>query len=374
MLASRAALAVAYVTAAAVPAQAPTTWQLRGGDAMARIVGPDSVQLRGPRARHQGLRAGDYTVHFGADAAGKPGSLSFAVPAGAGVWLATGPASAATLRNIEPVGSHWRDSGGAGSERMRTTGSLDESDYRITATVDAGTTTTPHGLVARWRSANEYYAFVVDRAVGELRLERKLGQAPLVLARAAWPDAPGGHCELALQVQGFRLQAFVDDRLVLQALDGGIAGGGYGTTWRGTTPSWNAITVGPPAASRASVALVRTGGAASLHAATAAVPGHFHVLELALDRPHPLLPYEPSGLEPWLLQRAAAPQVMLADWRGSLGLRGVDVVPRDGTIHCPVEWPALPALQGQVALVRLLLVTADGDTLAGATPAVPLNF
>jgi hypothetical protein len=80
-----------------------------------------------------------------------------------------------------------------------------------------------------------------------------------------------------------------------------------------------------------------------------------------------------NGQEPWLLQRPAAPQVWLGDWRNSLGQNGIGVVPRDGTFTSEVCWPERRLL-GQNVLVRALFVSPDGQAVVGTTPAVPLAF
>ena len=63
----------------------------------------------------------------------------------------------------------------------------------------------------------------------------------------------------------------------------------------------------------ASAAVVQRAGSATFHAAVTVPPGNQHVLRLELDRPHPVVPRSPAGLEPWLLQRPAAPEILLAD-------------------------------------------------------------
>jgi hypothetical protein len=357
--------------AAALAAQ--SDWQLRGGHAEVRVVGPSNVVMTGPRDQRSGLEAGDYEVVFGADAAGMPGRLAFPVPAMATVQLATSAAAAAPSQVIDLRDPQWVET--TGPDTLRTIGGRDSGDYRVAATVAIEAANPVVGLVARWQSADEFYAFLVDNARGEVRLERRLGPKPLVLARATVPTMPAGPRTLALQVHGFRLQAFVDDRAVLQVFDGGITRGAHGLCWQGPAPAWRTFAVSPPAAPRASAALViAEPGRATLHASTPVSPGHWYVLELGLDRPHPLVPLELTGLEPGLLQRPAAPHVISADWCSALGRGGIGEVPSQGVVRCAFEWPALPALRLQAAFARLLLVTADGEAIGGATPPVPLVF
>lgn len=362
----------ALVFACAAPVLAQSHWQFTGGDGTARIAGPTPNVLRGPRASADGLAAGDYAVHFGVDAAGQPASLAFAVPDGASVHLAVERAGPPAARTIAIDGDDWTET--TGPDTLRTTGPLTDGDYRVEVTCDPGATEVV-GLVARWSGANGFYAFVFDRARGEYRLERHLGPDALVLARAATATALTGPRRLALQVQGFRMQAACDDEIVLQLFDGALSAGAFGVCWRGARPAWSAFTVAPPVAPRASAALVRTEDrTATLRAATNVTPGHWYVLELQIDRPHALLPVDAAGLEPWLASRPAAPRVLLADPRGALGAGTFGEVPPSGTVQVGIEWPELPALRGQVALARLLLVTADGALLSGATPFVPLRL
>lgn len=95
-------------------------------------------------------------------------------------------------------------------------GTQEWRDYRVSAVV------TPHlcqaaGIAARVQGLRRYYALLLG-AEGVVRLvkmrddERELEAAPFV-----W--RPGRACHLALQVEGNRLVAWADDRLVLQAED-----------------------------------------------------------------------------------------------------------------------------------------------------------
>lgn len=366
------ALAAALLSA---PAAAQTTWTLHGGAAGARLVGPAIADLRGPHAHVAGLPAGDYAVHFGTDARGKPRSLSLAVGDGERIALAVAAAGPEPGDEQDWSAPGWMDVDGALPGRVRAL--PDADDYRVEARVAPRAGVERCALVARWRGPQQHYALVLDLAAGELRLERWLGPGPIVLGRAPAPlPAPaageGDGWRLALQLHGFRLQAFVDDAPAFEVLDGAITAGGFG--WRGAAGDWRWLRHGPVAEPRASAALVQTAAAARLWAATVVTPGHHYVLELRLDRPHPLLPLDAAGLEPWLLQRPAAPQVLLADLRDAPGPGGIGEVGRDGRLGGALRWPALPGLRGQIALVRALLVRADGGEISAATPAVPLRL
>jgi hypothetical protein len=360
-------LVAVLLAASALPAQ--TSWQLRGGDATVRITGAATAELRGPRDARDGLPAGDYAVHFGADAAGKPGSLAFAVPTGAGVQLASEQAPALAARIVPLDGDGWRSFPGALA--LRVTGSGDDGDYRVDVEfVGDG----PAGVVARCRDEERYYALLFDGVAGEVRLERRLGPDAFVVARAAVAATSRGAVRrLGLQAHGFRLQAWLDDAIVLQAFDGALTTGQVGLAWRGEAPEWRGLRVAPPATPRSSVALVAGPGEALLHAAVAVLPGHHAVLELGLDRPHALVPRTANGCEVALLLGSASPQVALDEWRGTIG-PGRTQVEVGGALAVPVRWPDLPSLRSQAVLVRLLFVSPDGEACVGSTPAVPLRF
>jgi hypothetical protein len=323
------------------------------------------------------LPAGQYDVHFGTDAAGKPLSLSFAVPEHAVVAVAVAPASAVPARAVPLDGDGWTETRGGGGSKAswvaRCTGPADATSYRVVATCSGGSASSVCGVVARWLDDKQHYRFVWDRAAGELRLERQFGDGVIVLARGTAPGTDQDPHTLALQVDGFRLQATFDDALVLQSFDGAFPRGAAGTFSAGDAVTWHALAIEPPAAPRGSSALVRDQSQASFHAATELPRGHFHVLELCLDRPHALVPRSNNGQEVALLQEPAAPRVLLADWRNSLGQSSLGEVPRDGAFVSELCWPEL-RLQGQAVLVRALLVSADGEAVVGATPAVPLLF
>ncbi len=357
------------VAVAALPAQ--SDWQLCGSDAAVRVRGAATTVLQGPRATATALAAGDYAVHFEVDAAGKPASLAFTVPEQARVQLAVERAAAATPRELALDAGEWTQTDGA--ETVRTTGSRDDGDYRVAATWPAGAAAATFGVVARWRSEQEYYAFVFDRARAEARLERHLGPDAFVLARAPVAAAANSHT-LALQVQGFRIQASIDDDVVLQQLDGAIAKGAFGVCWRGERPTCSRFTVAPPAPPRASAAAVCEAARVVLHVATNATPGCYYAVELGLDRPHPLVPLDLTGIEPWVMTRPAAPRVLLTDLRRGLGKDSYGEVPASGTVVAALEWPALPALRGQSVLARLWVVTADGDQVVARTPAVSIRL
>lgn len=340
----------------AVVAQSP--WTLQGADAKVRVSGPVTRWLQGPRATDV-LPAGDYDVHFGVDLAGKPRSLHLSVADGAAVFVAADAAAAAVGETIaigDPAGA------------LPCAGDPEAANYRVAATLGPG----GDGAVALLARCDgtQFYRFVQDPAAGEFRLERSLGGDVLVLARAAAPPADAASHTLALQVDGFRLEACWDEAVVLQVFDGALSAGAVGVASQPDSPPMLGVVRHPVAKPRASAAIVVSTHGAHFDAAVTVVPGHLYLLELALDRTHPALPRTEGGFEPWLVLPPAAPVVLWADWRGSLGAGGFGTVGPDGAVAGDLRWPALTALRKQCVLVRALLVSADGESLTARTPAV----
>lgn len=355
-------------------AAAQSTW-FAAGSSSVRIVGPQSVHLRGPRPEPVSLPAGEYRVHFGTDAGGKPRSLAFAVGERATVRVAVAPAAAAEVTEAPLTGPEWTEvaggSGATGAAWRARCRVVATTDYRVNAEYVAGATGA-FGLVARWLDARQHYRFVQDRDRDEVRLERQFGDDVLVLARAAAPAADAATHTMALQVDGFRIEAYLDDELVLTALDGAFMAGAFGMWSAGVGAAWQRSSVEPVAQPRTSTALVVEGAMASLHASTTVSPGQLHVLEFATDRPHPALPASPAGFEPCVLQlHPAAPRLLLADPRQALG-PVIGEVPLGGTFARRFGWPA--GLGKHAALVRAVIVSPDGAAIVERCPWLPLVF
>ncbi len=361
----RASTTLFAASIALVPLPAQTTWSLRAGEAAVHVVGTTTTTVHSPWPASLQLPAGDYEVRFAADAAGRPLTTAFAVPDGSLVRVAAAPAPAAVAVRVALDAPEWRTSGDVRFILEARPDVLVELEYGDGA---SGT----FGVVARWTDERNHYRFVEDRDRNELRLERRHGDMVLVLARAPAPAASPGPHRLALQVVGFRLVALRDDAVVLQSLDGAFAAGGCGA-FGVAGVAWRSFSIAPPASSRDSAALVIGDGRADLRVATIAVPGSWHVLELALDRPGPLVPTDATGLEPWLLV-AGGERVLAGDLRGSLGEGVVGEVAPAGSFLTALRWPFLPGLTGQFVVVRALFVAADGRTVEGASPGVPLVF
>lgn len=345
---------------------AQTTWTTLGSAVPPRVVGEAVAATLGAGAVV--LPAGSYDVHFGADAAGKPESLRVEAAAGDAVWVAVERAAPVAATAYGTDDAAWL----AGEPGRRRIAAPDRRDYRLVVTVPEGEAAV--GLFARRRDDDNLYHLAWQRDRSELRLERRIGGTGMELARVPVPPLQPGAHTLALQVHGFRLVAWLDDAQMLTELDGALTAGDFGVTWSGDRPAFERLVVEPVTSPRGSAALVRRDGAARYLAAAVVSPGHLHVLEISLDRPHALVPRDSDGVEPWLLQPPAAPTCLLADWRGSLGVHCLGELGPAGRMSGELRWPQLPALALQGGLVRALLVTGGGEAVVGATPAVPLVF
>lgn len=365
----------ALLALGAVRAQ-DATWFVRGGGGDVRIVGATTRVVRGlaePFARP----AGEEVVRFSPDALGRPLPLPLVVPDGAWVTVAVDGAGPAVATAFAPNDPAWRAvdvPGPNGSEPLhaRLVGDEAATAARAVLRILPAAGTREVGVVARWAGPEQHYRIVWDVARGELRLERQLGPAALVLARAPGPQDRSTEHELALQVDGFRIEAFVDDAPVLQQLDGALSHGASGTCCRGDAPAGASFSLASPARPRGSSAVLRGPGSAAFVAAAAVGAGHGYVLQLRLDRPFALVPRDEEGLEPALLMRPAEPVVLLGDLRGSLGPGAIGEIGRDGLVHAEVHWPERPGVRLQAVLVEALLVAPSGEALVGRTPAAPL--
>jgi len=360
-----AAVAVVLLAISGSAAKAQVWLQCSGAEA--------GVQLRGPQRRvlhavaPESVPGGEYRLDFARDALGWPLPLTLQLPE-------RGTAQVATARAAPPPRTPLVRGKEGFEPREVAEPHLLSARFRA-----RGAGAQPGVLVRSSRDGfgEHGYRFVWDRDGAEYRLERLLGGALLVLARTPAPAADELEHELALQTHGFRLRAYCDGVVVAQAMDGALTGGNA-TTWQAGAVEWLDAAVEPAVAERASAAVVVGAGRAGFVAAVfvAAVPvvdGSWCVVELRLDRPHALLPWDADGNEPALLQRPAAPQVLLADWRGSLGA-GTWAVVRDGRCTADLLPPKGRALRGQVAMVRGLVLSPDGGAVALTTPAVPWQW
>ena len=157
---SRVAAAVGAVLLASALASAQSDWTLCGGAGAVHVVGATTTRLDGPRASKL-LPAGDVAVHFGVDAAGKPGSLRLVVPDGASVQLAIEPAAQAAWRDIAADAEAWEEH--RASSTLRVLRGSDDGPYRVEGECVVGDDTKVLGLLARWRGRDQHYRFVLDR-------------------------------------------------------------------------------------------------------------------------------------------------------------------------------------------------------------------
>jgi hypothetical protein len=238
---------------------------------------------------------------------------------------------------------------------------------RVRALVRPRAASGSFGVCARFSAADQHYRFVLDPAAGEVRLERRMGSDLQVLGRAPAPPQDGCWHELALQVDGFRLAACLDDATVVQVLDGGHSRGGAGLYAAARADAEFAdLAVTAPAKALPSVAMVSEPGSGARYVAYApGAPGASFALEAVLDRPGPALPGL-DGVEIFVLQRPAAAH---AAWLWPFG----EVGPRGQIEVAAVDGAAAGLLRGQAVLLRVVLVSAEGDSVLGRLPAVALT-
>lgn len=355
---------------------AQTSWQVEGGHTRARVVGPEARAVAPGGC--ESLPPGAYLVHFPAGEEGKPGTLRLSVAGSAHAVLGAPRLRRAPRRFVDVdvdgvavTASTW----GAVGARPATEARIlptEQRDGRVSARVKRSAGCRAFALLGR-SSADGGYLLAVDWREARVRLERRTGADRCVLGEVA-VDGLSDELTLTLQVRGFRVEGFVDDARLLQALDGAVIGGAFGVGWSGQRPHLGAVWTAPAAAPLASSAAVHADRATSLYSFTPRSPGSLARLELCLDRPHALIPRARTGFEPWLRQRSAAPVVALGDWRGSLGAGTVCEVGVGGALRADLRWPDLPMLRKQVVLARWRIVAPGGGALVGATPAVRVVF
>lgn len=355
------------VAAALLPTigAAQATWRVRGPEFVRVVAGAGSAhRLVGDPGVAVTLPAGEFAVHFPAAALGKPGSLSVRANDGDLVAVTCAASEPAKQREVDVAAAGTWDAAAG----VRTVADSNERSCRVTARLRGGTDTA--GITARWTDAKTNYQFVWDRQAGEFRLELRMGDRRL-LGQCAAPQGDDGEHELALQVDGFRLTASFDDVVVLQVLDGTLLDGRVGLVGDGP---WRHFAIAAPAAPAPSAVLVQGKGHALYRAFATVSPGHMTVMELAIDRPGPALPLGLDGDELQLLGAAVGPRVLRGDWRMSIGLRAIGEVGRDGQFTAEIRWPDVAGLVGQGVLVRAALVAANGEAVAGWSPAVDLRL
>ncbi|MFO1076468.1 MAG: hypothetical protein U1E73_01940 [Planctomycetota bacterium] len=346
-----AAVAVVLLCGTTVSAQDEVRWWVRASDAGAHVVGGGARFVHGI-ADPFATGTGEFAVHFAADAAGKPDSLHLEVFEPADVEVAVARAPEAT-----PLAA------GADAANARVVGVFAPGAKGV------------FGVVARQSGDGDWYRFVWDRERAELRIERGMSGQVLVIASRPAPPIDDAPHALALQAEGFRLRAWLDDAQVLQLLDGAHERGATGTWSRDPDAvAWQRVAAEPAVRSRAATALVRAGDRATFVAATTQAAGAWHVLELALDRPHPLLLLDEFGNEVWLLERSAGSHVLYGGLGNDLGEKTMREIPVDGVVQSTIRWPRGRWLTGQAALVRSIAVAPDGSGVLARGPSVPLGL
>ncbi len=220
------------------------------------------------------------------------------------------------------------------------------------------------GIACRAGDNGDQYRWLWDVSEGELRLERVLGGQITMLGSAQAPAADGSWRVLELQVEGFRLAAFLDDVPRVAALDGALDGG-QPMTLGSDRYDFRDVEVHEPARDVATTAVVAAPGRAHLQARTQMPGTSPFVVALRLDRPGPVWPVDDRGFEPALLLRPAEPLHLLAT---------AGVVGHGGGLEAEFTWPRLPALSGQAALVGALVGTTDAQAIRCRLPWARIVF
>ena len=358
-------LAAAFSPAAgAAQTPAPIAAELHAPHGARFVAGEWLLVARGPGRVE--LPPGPVVVHFPSDALGKPRSLAVDVPLAGAVTIHVPFAAPAVMLPLpraalvpsvvaRPPRAAWV-LGGPAVRAVRA---------EVTFAAGAGAI----GVVARHDPERGGYVLWADRAAGQLVLERWLGQDRFELGSVAVPLTNERPHTVSLQADGFRLEAWLDDAVVLQRFDGAHSDGAFGVAFLDANDAeqpWSLRTA-PPAAPRASAALVREPERAVLHAASTAPPKSLAVVELTLDVPSPATPRSPSGAALTTLQGPAGS--LLPPWPSA-----PIEVPVDGMLRAELALPKLPAMYGHVLQASFVLLSADGAAVLGRTPAVPLTF
>jgi hypothetical protein len=401
------AAVAALVTAAPVAVHGePCSLQIDGARGGLRTA-PDTL-VAGDRSLLLQVAAGEHRLDFAPFGGGKAASLPLDLPDGGSVHVAVGRLAArmpdaeapwsvgiaAPLRLDAFVARDGDGFGGAVPAGWHATGELiavepprspgttgpslfiaDEPphDYVVHARVRSSSGDEV-GLIARANAPDQHYRLVWLPAQQRVRLLRQMGDQLLVLAEAPGPAADGRVHDLALQVSGFRLQAFCDDAAVAQVLDGAHGSGRFGL-WvsSGTVAEFSQVAAEVPWAALAVVAAMVTPGRADIVGRAPASAGSGYCLALRLDQPFgPILGGD--GSEPFLGVGPAAPVFFVGREAGTsvTGMRGM-IGPR-GEFAAHLEWPRTAVLRGRVALAGGYVIDVDGSAVQSLLPAARVIF
>ncbi len=349
--------AVWCILATAAVAQGRCTLQVQGAVHGVRVRGDADYEASGASLRAD-LAAGAWRVQFAAGPAGRPMPIAVEAPGDGDVFIrvarGAGNAAAPTVLATSLHGSRTFDRG-------------DERSARVAVRMCQPAGSGAAGLVGRWQDEERCYRFVRDQAAGELRLERRMGNAQYVLQRAPMLVADAAWHDLELEYDGFGLLALFDGEPVMRALDGGLSFGGCGTyAAAGVDAEFDQLIVAPPAAPLASVAVATSAGAAELRAFAPTQRGGVFALLLRLDRPTAMWPTDELGFEPFVLVRPAEPVFLLGFAGGYIG--------DDGALAGTLHWPDLPALRLQTALIGGYLGSPDASELRDRLPWAAVHF
>lgn len=351
--------ALVFVGATAA-AQQPCLLQVDGAVHGVQVRGDAEFAAAGHSVQAM-LPTGEWRLAFGAGGGGRPAGVDLVAPSGGTVVVAVAPPPA-------PLRQPWVAADGEATEPS-VHGEPDVRDVRVAATVTVPADGPPAGVCVRWQGPEQHYRFVLDPRAEVARLERQLGSHVFVLATAplaATGTGPGPH-RLELQVEGFRLHAFVDGRSVARAMDGAISEGRFGTfAVENGGARFSRVLAAPPAEPLATTAAIASAGALEVRARAPLAVGHQFALGLRLDQPEPLWPQRPSGCEPFVLQPPAEPWLLFGFAFGQ--------VDADGNLDGALRWPLRAGLLGRAALVGGLLGSPDGSIVTGRLPWAAVRF
>jgi hypothetical protein len=221
--------------------------------------------------------------------------------------------------------------------------------------------------VARSSGPGDGYELSWDGS--KVTLQRRIGGGkPWVIGTAKAPGSDGLFHDLALQCNGFRLEAWFDGAPVVREMDGAHTSGRCGLFAMGgaARAEFIAFQVLPPARALPVLAtVVEPGVGCTISASCPATPGGAYALALWLDRPHPALPGI-AGREPALLLQPAEPMFLLGGARAFAGAFGE--LDRHGGLAASFALGRLPALHGQCVMVGGFVLDAEGRDVQAVLP------
>jgi len=260
--------------------------------------------------------------------------------------------------------------GGAsdGVAELLTIAGKDWGDYLVSmrcAHRGGSAATGAYGLVFRESGPGDWYRLGLRLAhdgsdLGVLELSRAVGGQEYTLRTVPVAIGARDH-HLAVQVEGFRLQVFFDDALVMRELDGAHAQGRVGLFATASAQvSFDDFRVDRPVEWVPTLATVRTPSRLSIYGVEPSRSGGEYWLALTT----PVLPVvqllDEDGIAPFLVVEPERAWIDPGRYvhRFNRGFRGE--LGNDGTFQARVEWPDLPQVHLAAFGVTGWLVDAEG--------------